>query len=305
MLSYKTRMTQIEQKVEQINEIKQKVSKMETRVLNMATEIDDAKSKITTCNDSIEYFNEMFDDIVTENKSTNFTIDDVAKRLTNLEIEHETIKSSQLTVEGTVLDLQCHSMRENLLFTGIDEAEAENSAEPSENSEDVIRTFFFEEMNIRDEIELDRVHRLGKLKSDQIYPRPIIAKFHRFKDRERVRLAAPKVLRGTAFGVREQFPPEIEAVRHTLYPVAKKRGKMKKIRYALLETGSSLTMWNISKRTRPQLHESKLAINHGSSQEQTKISHNNVRGFLKQETLKTPIMDPPSWISQHQTVSHS
>ena len=217
-----TRMTQIEQKVEQINEIKQKISKVETRVFNMDTEIDDAKSKISTCNDSIEYFNEMFDDIVTENKSTKFTIDDVAKRLTNLEIEHETIKSSQLTVEGTVLDLQCRSMRENLLFTGIDEAEAENSAEPSENSEDVLRTFFFEEMNIRDEIELDRVHRLGKWKRDQLYPRPIIAKFHRFKDRERVRLAAPKVLRGTAFGVREQFPPEIEAVRRTLYPVAKK-----------------------------------------------------------------------------------
>ena len=68
----------------------------------MDTEIDDAKSKITTCNDSIEYYNEMFDDIVTENKSTQFTIDDVAKRLTNLEFGHETIKSSQLTVEGTV-----------------------------------------------------------------------------------------------------------------------------------------------------------------------------------------------------------
>ena len=123
--SQNTRMTQIEQNVEKINEVKQKVSNVEVQICNMDTEIDDVKSKITAYNDSIEHFNEIFDDIVSENTSAKSTIDGLTKRITHLELGHDTIKSSQLTMEGKVLDLQCRSVHENLLFTGIDEVEPE------------------------------------------------------------------------------------------------------------------------------------------------------------------------------------
>lgn len=81
-------------------------------------------------------------------------------------------------------------------------------------------------MHIQRDINFDRVHRLGKYKRYQKYPRPIIAKFERFKDKEHVRTAAPKALFGKNYGVREQFPPEIEEKRKNVIPGSQK-GKAK------------------------------------------------------------------------------
>ena len=106
-------------------------------------------------------------------------------------------------------------MRENLIFTGISEAE-------KEDTENTPRKFLADEMTIHQDIPFDRVHRLGKFDNTRLHPRPIIAKFERFRDRERVRLAAPTALQGKDYGVREQFPPKIENKRRVLYPIMKR-----------------------------------------------------------------------------------
>ena len=58
------------------------------------------------------------------------------------------------------------------------------------------------------------MHRIGLKVDTPVWghpakPRVIVAKFTYFKDRERVRKLA-KRLKGTNFGVQEQFPEEIE-----------------------------------------------------------------------------------------------
>ena len=113
-------------------------------------------------------------------------MDDLTQRLEKIETEQNNLISNQSAVEGKIIDLQCRSMRENLLFTSIDEPDLLGSDELSEDSERVLRTFIRENMKILDEIEFNRVHQLGKWKSDQLYPIPIIVKFHRFKDRGRI-----------------------------------------------------------------------------------------------------------------------
>jgi hypothetical protein len=50
---------------------------------------------------------------------------------------------------------------------------------------------------------------------------PIIAKFKEDKDRELIKYTAPEVLKGSEFGVREQYPREIENRRKLLYPKLK------------------------------------------------------------------------------------
>ena len=114
-------------------------------------------------------------------------------------------------------------MRDNLLFTGIQENDLTNR-----DTVDTLCTFIATQMNIKDEIPFERVHRLGRYKPDQEKPRPIIAKFHRFKDRVKVRQLARHALTGTQYGVKEQFPIEVEAKRRTLYPIMKKQVKTKK-----------------------------------------------------------------------------
>ena len=76
-------------------------------------------------------------------------------------------------------------------------------------------------MGISKLIDFDRVHRLGRFRPGQSCPRPIVAKFTFYVDKEYVRQVAPKVLRGTGYSENEQFPQEIEMRRKVLYPVVK------------------------------------------------------------------------------------
>ncbi|MEW8546894.1 MAG: hypothetical protein AB2693_25545, partial [Candidatus Thiodiazotropha sp.] len=131
------------------------------------------------------------------------------------------------------VDLQCRSMRDNLIFTGISEVELKED-EKFENVEKTLNDFLQTEMNIDIPIAYHRVHRIGVYdKNEPGYsPRPIIAKFERFKDREFIRSEAPKTLRNKPFGVREQFPKVIEDKRKLLYPEMKKakRNENNKVR---------------------------------------------------------------------------
>ena len=76
-----SRMTQIEQKVEQINDIRQTVSNVEMQISDMDKEVENVNAKINTYSDSIGYFNEVFEGIVSQNESAKPTIDDLTKRI--------------------------------------------------------------------------------------------------------------------------------------------------------------------------------------------------------------------------------
>lgn len=108
--------------------------------------------------------------------------------------------------------LQWRSMNDRLLLTGMPEREPgpdqNGTVDFREDREPVLREVLTSKMKFNQEILFDRQHRLGIKKIRQTYPRPIISKFHRLKDRERVRRAASKVLNGTTYGVREQFLAE-------------------------------------------------------------------------------------------------
>ena len=52
------------------------------------------------------------------------------------------------------IDLQCKTMRDNLIFNGIIE-------EDEENTEETIKDFIKKEMEIIQTIEFQRVHRMG------------------------------------------------------------------------------------------------------------------------------------------------
>lgn len=119
------------------------------------------------------------------------------------------------------------------------------------NVEDTLRQFLNCEMQIDTEIRFDRVHRLGKPRYNQTNPRPIIARFEKYKDKEFVRLAAPKCLAGKRYGVREQFPSEIEEQRKLLYPIAKeyrqnKNNVVRLVRDKLYVNGREIIVDNIS-----------------------------------------------------------
>jgi hypothetical protein len=114
-------------------------------------------------------------------------------------------------LQESVTDLQCRSMKNNLIFTNLAE-------QPTEDVERKLRTFIFEKLGIEHKIEIGNVHRFGKRYNDR--PIPIVARFLYLKDLRMV-LDQATWLKNTPFGIHQQFPKSIEDKRLKLYPVLK------------------------------------------------------------------------------------
>ncbi|KAH3798272.1 hypothetical protein DPMN_151869 [Dreissena polymorpha] len=81
-----------------------------------------------------------------------------------------------------LVNCESRSMQENLMFYGFDESK-------EEDCEVIVKTFIKDILQIEaHDIKLDRVHRIGPYSNSKT--RPIVAKFHDYNDRERVRKQA-------------------------------------------------------------------------------------------------------------------
>ena len=99
-------------------------------------------------------------------------------------------------LRNDITDLRCSSMKNNLIFTGL-------GYNHNENCENKLRDLLYHELNIDKHIELGFK---GKL---QNRARPIVARFLYHQDLVLV-LKRGYMLRGKYFGIKEQFPEEIE-----------------------------------------------------------------------------------------------
>ena len=109
--------------------------------------------------------------------------------------------------------LQWRSMKMNLIFTGL---EGEST---QENTESKLRDFLYFELGIDDNIQFGNVHRFGRFERGK--HRPIVARFLYHNDLQLVKDSAHK-LRGSKFGIREQYPAAIEDKRKDLYPLMRR-----------------------------------------------------------------------------------
>ncbi|XP_069139338.1 putative uncharacterized protein DDB_G0279653 [Argopecten irradians] len=103
-------------------------------------------------------------------------------------------------------------MKYNLVFTGL-AGESRN-----ENTMSLLRDFIYVELGIQERIEFANVHRFGRSANGK--PRPIVARFIYQQDLQYVKSQSFR-LKGTSFGIHEQYPGEIEERRKKLYPVLK------------------------------------------------------------------------------------
>ena len=133
--------------------------------------------------------------------------------------QNDEIFTSQLNrLDEDVIDLKCRSMDNNLIFTGI-------KYQSEEDAENVLKNFIETRLGIKKSINFVKVHRFGKRPNHG--NRPIVAKFVNVKDQKTV-LSKSYKLKGTHFGIKRQFPKEIENKRKSLYPVLKESKKNKK-----------------------------------------------------------------------------
>ena len=141
--------------------------------------------------------------------------------------------------ELRALDIEARSRRNNLLFYNI----PENDNESGDDCVAVLLNFLNQNLKLRDDeidkIAMQRVHRLGFKRRGVApdgrawRPRPIIVAFRDFSDKELI-LVNAKRLKGSAFSIQQDFPPEIKAARGELWEdfrKAKSENKVARIVY--------------------------------------------------------------------------
>lgn len=223
--NFMTRLSSIESNVSKLNSIESDIQLIRSDMYKLQVENSQISKRISVVEKSCETISVLFDDSKTVNSNTQ-------KEISNLKCENEKLKSNAAQnnekcklLSSEILDLKTRSMQQNLLFFGL----AEGQDGVLDNTETKLRDFLkteltLEDPRIIDTMEFDRLHRLGRPRRSRVSnPRPIVARFTRFKDRETIRNAAKELnSKRNGFNIREQFPPEMEETRKTLYPVMRR-----------------------------------------------------------------------------------
>ena len=217
-----------------------------TNMAESLAEINSKLDKALTCIGEMEVLKQKQENLEKKNKeledSLSFahtSIEGLQKKLATQELAINELNKSVISLtkqaneeKQRAIKLESHSRRNNLNFFNLPEQKNESA----EKSEKILRKFMEENLKISkedaSEIYLERVHRVGKpANSSDEKPRPLIAKFSFYKDKEFV-LSRAKYLKGTDFAVACDFPKEIVDKRKALVPIlkdAKKRGQDAKL----------------------------------------------------------------------------
>ena len=130
------------------------------------------------------------------------------------------------------------SRRNNIRVDGIEEDENETW----ENTENKLRSFLYDELEITDELYIERAHHVRRRKDVKFNsnntPRTIVAKFLDYKEKEEVMRRRYK-LKDTTYSVREDFSKETVEIRKKLWDQVKKLredGKYAVIKYDKIVT---------------------------------------------------------------------
>lgn len=177
------------QKLNKLDQIESRISNFETSIKSVTAEVHDLKAKMVEIEKNVVFTSEKFGErektskeLVTEMKKSKKINENLEKENKEIKEQLTSITNNLKTLKDQHLDLQSRSMRDNLIFTGIDEQREESA----DMCEQMLNKFIEEKLGITDEISFHRVHRMGRKQTNK--NRPIVAKFVNFKDREKVHI---------------------------------------------------------------------------------------------------------------------
>lgn len=192
-----------------VKDLEKEIKSNTNDIKGMGNLFDDVKSKQENNGKEVKQLRSSISKVANDLEDhTQETKEEVKSAISDIRAENDELRE-------TVLDLQCRSMKYNLIFKGLNE-------QADEDTENLIRSFIRQELNIKHRLELGNVHRFGTSGTGRGHSRPIIARFLYNKDLELV-LSNTYRLKGTRFSVNRQFPEAIEQARRSLYPVMKEK----------------------------------------------------------------------------------
>ena len=197
---------------EAVNDLRKSFDKLEGRIQTLEDAYKTTKQDVEGPKESLNANNE--DKQKTSERLGKFE-EKTNSGLAALEKENNKLSALVKEIENKNLYLEAYSRRENVKFENIPEED------PKEDTEMVLRSFLERELGFSDaaNIEIQRVHRLGKKKEEK--PRPILARLLRYKDCEKPYSLGHR-LRGTDFKMYQDLPFEIVERRRTQMETFKK-----------------------------------------------------------------------------------
>ena len=181
----------LEQVLEKFENLKRYVKAVDEKVSNLPAKVDRLEVFKNKTEKKIEELEDGLDFANTERES-------FKEKFDKLKCEINQLRDEKLYME-------VYQRRENLRFFGIKE-----EAGMEEDAREVLVGFLKTELGMEnaDQIEFQRVHRVGKRVSSSGKPRQIIARFLKYPQREEVMSNARK-LKGKNFGISPDLPSEI------------------------------------------------------------------------------------------------
>lgn len=185
-----------------------------SEIKTLKSEICGLRGELKDLKDSLDFANQEIETLKAEFAKTSATVEENIEDIESLDADIETLKRRNIKLEA-------YTRRENVRIFNVEE-------EVDENTEAVVRNLLVTKMQIPLEkvksIRFERVHRIPKKTQNQRLPnrpRPVIARFSHYQDKEFVQ-SFYKNLNGTTIGFSDDFPKEVEDIHKALYPVLKK-----------------------------------------------------------------------------------
>ena len=174
-----------------LSEINAKLNKLD----NIEKHLERVDDETKELKESFTFVNDTTDEIKVEQRKQSTSIKSLEESISR-------IQARNADLQREIVDLKLHLMRSNLVFYNLPEQVKDDPF--AELRELLGKTMAIDKSN---EVEIERAHRLGE-KRDDGKPRPIVAKFLRYQDKEYI-WKSVYLLKGTKIGIADQFPKKL------------------------------------------------------------------------------------------------
>ena len=176
-------MREMKKELSKLSNIEKSIGNLTLKMNTLDTKVSTMEAVVNNCEKSCTFLSSTYETQSKEITEAKNRVTNLKKQCDDLDKQVKEQVKTKRKLESKVIDLEARSMRENLLFNGIPESDPENC-------EVKVKDFMVKELEIDPHtvngITLDRVHRIGKPKGPG-FIRPIVAKFHKYAEREMVR----------------------------------------------------------------------------------------------------------------------
>jgi chromosome segregation ATPase len=175
-------------KLDKLDKIEKSVQSMNNKIIDFEQRLKHTENSSKEFEKSVNFVSSQFDDMVVQRNTDVVKLNELELSVKTITRENDEIRAAMIEMKAVnsslkeeLLDVKCRAMRDNLVFTNIDYTEGEDC-------ENVLRSFIRDKLEIREEIQFERVHRSRPHSSKYVrfdkggkpIPRPIIAKFSFF-----------------------------------------------------------------------------------------------------------------------------